>query len=184
MKRLAGRVSLQRPYEHQIMTPFQLYQWAEESIPGVNFCFCCSEEYERQKFFWKLVSNKQKQFLGLANSILLFPFLKTLCRLALSSVIRKDCVTKLPGDLELEDISGFVTCSYSNQWWLACVLETCSENVEAKLSLLYPPGPSRSYRYPDIPVIITLPLTYNLTIPLHVPEVVFTQSHKMRVKQQ
>ena len=51
VKRLAARASLHRPYEHQIMTPFQLYQWAIENIPGVHFCNCSTEEYERQKIF-------------------------------------------------------------------------------------------------------------------------------------
>ena len=40
VKRLAARASLHRPYKQQIMTPFQLYEWARENIPGVNFCIC------------------------------------------------------------------------------------------------------------------------------------------------
>ena len=59
--------------------------------------------------------------------------------------------------MELEEFSGFVTCSYNNQWWLACVLETHTKEVQISLTLLHPPGPSRSYKYPDIPVIVTLP---------------------------
>ena len=38
-------------------------------------------------------------------------------------------------------------------------LETHTEAIQASLTLLHPPGPSRSYKYPDIPVIVTLPLT-------------------------
>lgn len=30
VKRLAARASLQRPYEQQIMTPLQLFEWASE----------------------------------------------------------------------------------------------------------------------------------------------------------
>ena len=67
--------------------------------------------------------------------------------------------TKLPaaGDLELEEVSGFVTCSYNSQWWLGCVLETHTKEVQISLTLLHPHSPSRSY--PDVPVIVTLPLT-------------------------
>ena len=46
VKRLAARASLQHPYEHQIITPFQLYQWAMENVPGVHFCYCSTEEAE------------------------------------------------------------------------------------------------------------------------------------------
>ena len=81
-------------------------------------------------------------------------------RIYSSSIItREDRVTKLPGDLELEEVSGFVTCSYNSEWWLGCVLETHTEEVQVSLTLLHPPGPSRSYKYPDVPVIVTLPLT-------------------------
>ena len=62
-----------------------------------------------------------------------------------SNDARKDRVIKLPGDLELDEISGFATCSYNSQWWLGCVLETCSETVEVSLSLLHPPGPFSSF---------------------------------------
>ena len=61
--------------------------------------------------------------------------------------------------MELEEVSGFVTCSYNSEWWLGCVLETHTEEVQVSLTLLHPPGPSRSYKYPDVPVIVTLPLT-------------------------
>jgi hypothetical protein len=46
----------------------------------------------------------------------------------------------------------------NNQWLLGCVLDTHTEAVQISLTLLHPPGPSRSYKYPDIPVIVTLPL--------------------------
>ena len=73
------------------------------------------------------------------------------------STITRDA-TKLPaaGDLELEEVSGFVTCSYNSQWWLGCVLETHTKEVQISLTLLHPHSP-RSY--PDVPVIVTLPLT-------------------------
>ena len=56
-------------------------------------------------------------------------------------------------------MTGFVTCSYNSQWWLGCVLGTHTETVQISLTLLHPPSPSHSYKYPDVPVIVTLPLT-------------------------
>ena len=49
VKYLAARAILHHPYEHQIMTPIQLYHWAMDNVPGVHFCYCNNEEYERQK---------------------------------------------------------------------------------------------------------------------------------------
>ena len=45
-KRLAERSSLQKPYNDQIMTPRQLFDWATINIPAVH---CTSAEYESEK---------------------------------------------------------------------------------------------------------------------------------------
>jgi hypothetical protein len=37
LKRLAAKASLQRPYNDQIMTPHQLYEWVQSSIHNLNF---------------------------------------------------------------------------------------------------------------------------------------------------
>ena len=41
-------------------------------------------------------------------------------------------VTKQDSELEIDMISGFVTCSYDREWWLACALEVDTENLEVK----------------------------------------------------
>ena len=51
MKRLAARASLQRPYDQQIMTPRQLFDWATITIPTVHFEYCTIEDYEREKYY-------------------------------------------------------------------------------------------------------------------------------------
>ena len=43
VKRLAARASLQRPYEDQIQTPMQLFEWRKESIKSVHFAYATSE---------------------------------------------------------------------------------------------------------------------------------------------
>ena len=39
VKRLAAKASLQQPYSEQIMTPRQLFQFAEDNISGISFFF-------------------------------------------------------------------------------------------------------------------------------------------------
>jgi hypothetical protein len=39
LKMLAAKASLQRPYNEQIMTYHQLYEWAQSSIYNLNFDF-------------------------------------------------------------------------------------------------------------------------------------------------
>lgn len=54
-------------------------------------------------------------------------------------------VTKQDSELEIDAISGFVTCTYDREWWLACVLEVDTENIEVKVSFLHPYGPTQSF---------------------------------------
>ena len=51
-------------------------------------------------------------------------------------------VMKEHGELEMEEVSGYVICIHNSRWWLGCVLEKDLENVQVKLSLLHPSGPS------------------------------------------
>ena len=52
-------------------------------------------------------------------------------------------------ELEIDAISGFVTCDYDSRWWLAFVLGVDTDNTEVKLTFLHPSGPSSSFRYPS-----------------------------------
>jgi len=56
-------------------------------------------------------------------------------------------VVTADSELPFNKIKGFVTCAYDGHWWLACVLETNTEELEVKLSFLYPNGPTHSFRY-------------------------------------
>ena len=49
VNRLAARASLQRPYEQQIMTPLQLYNWACCTLKAKNFSYCTYTEYSQVK---------------------------------------------------------------------------------------------------------------------------------------
>lgn len=44
VKRLATKASLQRPYDNQILTPQQLYEWASDNFDNINFSFAFKEE--------------------------------------------------------------------------------------------------------------------------------------------
>ena len=51
VKRLAARASPQRPYNQQIITPRQLYDWAHDNIPAIFFHYCSIEEYKTEEQF-------------------------------------------------------------------------------------------------------------------------------------
>ena len=49
VKRLAARASLQRPYNDQLMTPRQLFDWACTNIPAVYVGYCSNEDYAKER---------------------------------------------------------------------------------------------------------------------------------------
>jgi hypothetical protein len=49
LKMLAAKASLQRPYNDEIMTPDQLYEWAQSSILNFNFDFVTENEYKEEE---------------------------------------------------------------------------------------------------------------------------------------
>ena len=48
VKRLAARTSLQRPYNDQIMTPRQLFDWASTNLSSIHFGYCSMEDYQKE----------------------------------------------------------------------------------------------------------------------------------------
>ena len=56
VKRLAARASLQRPYEDQIQTPMQLFEWAKESTKVFT------SHMRQVKQYWKLEQKLVQRF--------------------------------------------------------------------------------------------------------------------------
>lgn len=158
VKRLAARASLQRPYDEQIMTPRQLFDWACNNIPSVAFEYCSSEEYERQQIFLEDRFQRARTIPGTRKLHSFVPVSreKLRTRYFSSSTTFKDVSVSIrENELSLEEISGFVTCCYDEQWWVACVLQL-NDNETVKVAMLHPHGPSNSFKYPSKQLIYTL----------------------------
>lgn len=166
VKRLAARASLQRPYEQQIMTPLQLFEWASEKLPKTVFNYCSTQEYEEVKEYLKERFQNSHTIPGTRRLHSFVPLSRDTLKVraySFSSTSKDVKVTKQDSELEIDTISGYVTCSYDREWWLACVLEVDTENLEVKVSFLHPYGPMRSFRYPSVPDILIISATDILT---------------------
>ena len=162
LKRLAARASLQRPYNDQIMTPCQLFDWACSSIPSAHFDYCSNNEYELEQ------QKRFKQSRTIPGTRRLHSFVPlTLSevrvrRYSASDTYRDEKVSQAAEELQPEAIVGFVTCLVERKWWLACVLEVI-EQAQVKLTLLHPHGPSRSFKYPAKEDVHIIPIKSILT---------------------
>ena len=151
VKRLAARASLQRPYNEQIMTARQLFDWASTNLPAIHFEYCSNEDYEReqqnldQRFQKSRTipgTRKLHSFVPISNDkVKVRPF-------SACTTFKEERVTSGETGLALESISGFVTCMIDRNWWLACVRKVYVEEDVVKLTFLHPHGPCTSFKYP------------------------------------
>ena len=102
-------------------------------------------------------TRKLHSFIPLSIDTLLVKFFSN------SDDYKEEKVSKQEKELEIDEVSGFVTCKYEDKWWLSCILNSDAENAEVEVTFLHPHGPSRSYKYPSIPDLLILPVTNILT---------------------
>ena len=167
VKRLAARVSLQRPYNDQIMTPRQLFDWASTAVPSAHFGYCSMEDYEREQHNLERRFHQSRTIPGTRKLHSFVPISNSKVRVSYyssSDNSREERVTLRTNDLPPESIVGFVTCLCDGKWWLACVLEIIQEDSQVKLTFLHPHGSSSSYKYPGTQDIRTVPMDNILTL--------------------
>ena len=109
VKRLAARASLQRAYDHQIITPHQLYEWASDNIPKINFKFCTCDDYKRAEAFLQDRFQKSKTIPGTQKLHCFVPLTNTtLCTKPYSN----SSVQKEADGLPSVEINEFVAVVY------------------------------------------------------------------------
>ena len=167
VKRLAARASLQRPYNDQLMTPRQLFDWACANVPAVYFGYCSNEDYAKERSSLERRFQLSRTIPGTRKLHSFVPISSSTVEVryySASDASRKERVTLAKNDIPPESIAGFVTCLYEGNWWLACVLEVCSDTKKVKLTFLHPQGPSNSFKYPEPRNIHNIPMDDILTL--------------------
>jgi hypothetical protein len=113
---------LQQPYNDQIMTPHQLYEWAEWSIHHVNYDFVTKNEYKEGLLSSWFATAETVH--GPQQLPAYMPVKKGILNIKIYSVppnCTENHVFSVLKDMnELKDITGFVTCImiivYDNSW--------------------------------------------------------------------
>lgn len=166
VKRLAARASLQRPYDSQIMTPRQLFDWAKDNIAAINFEYCTNEEHDAEDKWLAEHFSLARPIPGTQKLHSFLPVSKTHIFTKIYSFAeesKEENVSVMSDELEFADIKGFVTCVYDGKWYAACVLETDAAKSLVKLSFFDKPGPQLSFTYPARPDILTVDASTILT---------------------
>ena len=135
VKRLAARASLQRPYDAQIMTPRQLYEWAIDNIPSASFQYCSVDDYRREEVMLQERFKNSRTIPGTRKLHAFIPVTRNkICTRAysLAPTSKIERVMLLENELELHEVHGFVTCLYKEKWWVGCVLQVIEESGEVR----------------------------------------------------
>ena len=142
VKRLAARASLQRPYNEQIMTPRQLFDWACTNVPSALFGYCSFEDYEREQHSLERRFHQSRTIPGTRKLHSFVPISTSKVRVgaySASDTFREERATLAKNDLLPEVIVGFVTCLLeSSLWWhkLMIFYGSCIELLHHRRSML------------------------------------------------
>ncbi|CAJ1061238.1 uncharacterized protein LOC119727986 [Xyrichtys novacula] len=159
IKRLAARASLQRPYENQITTPQQLFEFAQSELKNINCQFVSTEQYKQESQILKDRFEVARTIPGTQKLHYFCPISKERVRVktfSSSDEYRDEHISLTPAVSSVSAINGYVTVAYDNLWWLACVKESISESHELQVTFLHPHGPAKSYTFPEPPDILTI----------------------------
>ena len=121
------------------MTPLQLYDWARTSLKAIQFTYCTCAEYSEVRDQLETRFDNSKTIPGTRQYHSYIPvFLEVVQvrKFSASTTFKQERVSKQESELELETISGYVTCMYNNNWWLALVLDLDVENCEVRVTVL------------------------------------------------
>ena len=154
VKRQAVIESLRRPYDNQIMSPIDLFNFAVSKLILMKFCFVTHEQYQAEE---KLLSNRLKDAKTIAGTQKLHAFIPTskstlnVSEFSYSLNVHKEKVIHGPlCSTFTGQLSGYVTVRYNTQWWLAYIYEAYQSTHEVKVKFLHPPGPSSNFYFPEI----------------------------------
>ena len=168
VKRLAAHASLQKPYSDQIMIPRQLFDWASTNIPAVHFGYCSLVDYEVEEKNIEERFAKSRTIPGTQKLHSFIPVSKdriTVKAFSSSTLSKEERVScEVDDDMPVESISGFVTCVVNREWWPACVLRLSPDENQVRVTLLHPPGPSKSFRFPTSEHIVMVTVKDILTV--------------------
>ena len=123
VKRLAARASLQRPYDEQVMTARQLFEWASSNIPAVFFEYCSTEDYKIEQTHLEERFQRTQTIPGTRKLHSFVPVSKHTVKTRVyssSSLFKEQRVTSRGSELSVEQISGFVTCVRACFWVHCC----------------------------------------------------------------
>ena len=133
--RMATRASLQRPYDDQILTSVQLFEYCREHIHGIDFIFISEEDMEPVRIAMsQLYQIAEKPIPGTRNFHHFLPSSdNTICIKRVSWQDHYDFVFHFGQEQSITRPTPHtcVVCIYDRNWWIGMVLSVNDNEHDA-----------------------------------------------------
>ena len=158
IKRLAAHASLQRPFSNQILTPKQLFDFAEANVDGVTSFFVSSIEVfsntgflESQFAISSIFKGTRSHHQFIPNSTSLNLTIKETSYARHSRKVRlaEDGSSKVQTTIEDIKPGKFYVCQYDNDWYFCVANYVSSEHGDVNMKFLHPKGPLEKFFWPQ-----------------------------------
>lgn len=145
VKHLVARASLQATTNNHIITPFDMFQWASESIPGVTFLYVSSSDVSDNAAKYDLESRfmQASTLSGTRSHHSFRPISESQLRMKRLSADTFDSVVSVSVTSRKEYLSfndlqpgKYVACTYDQVWYAGCVLELSEEHNDVLVSFM------------------------------------------------
>ncbi|MES9880157.1 MAG: hypothetical protein ABW185_04670 [Sedimenticola sp.] len=182
VKREAAKASLQATLVGHILTPKDLYDWAQAHISKVKFFFIDKEDVTGHADQQNTRFASAKAVPGTRSHHCYIPDLegnKLLVRRVSGDAVsfevsnvraRDEPVVNVPDEVsspELQktsvslkqcEIGKYVCCLYDGKWWIGLIRDKSEEDEDVQISLMHPHGPARSFQWPQREDLCYVPL--------------------------
>ena len=152
IKRLAARASLQRTLSNQILTPKQLFAFAQSEVKGVTTFFVDTECVTNTSQYLHPRFSNANRFKGTGRSHQFIPSGSSLIMTPVSGGTLSNVHLKERDNLiSIEQImpGSFYGCRYDNNWYFGVATYVSAENGDVNVRFLHPKGPSVQFSWPN-----------------------------------
>lgn len=183
VKRIVAKASIQRPRNEQILTPDAMFQFCQENIDGIEFCFISKADVAANEDLLEERHSSGKTVPGTRSCHAFIP-------LSTSSLGMKRCSSDkdfvrrhnfaVPLEITQYDVLDYICCIYDNKWWIGVVLEAEEELSDYLIKFMHPHGPARSFTWPRKDDTCWIPST-DIIQKIDVPDTVTGRSYTLKV---
>ena len=169
VKRMTARESLTRPYQNQILSADDMFNFCCANIPSIIFKFVKKDEMEQHRI------NHADRYREVENAIPGTRSYHQFVPLSRDKISAKrvsedeqyECTHNFNAVLCLDEefvVGSYAAVIYDQNWWLCIITEIDSGERDVKVKFMHPKGPSKFFLWPNRDDVCFIPFNCILKI--------------------